>query len=366
MNTMKAAVMRAPGKMVIEEISVPQPRQGEVRVRLVATGLCHTDRTAFSGGVPVPTPIVLGHEGAGVVDAVGEGVTSVEPGDHVVLSIVVSCGVCFQCGHGNLSLCEVGSVVAPGGLMPDGETRLSKDGEEIYSFFCQSSFAEFAVVPVRSVVPIDKGIDLTVASLLACGAGTGYGAVRRRAAMYPGATVAVIGCGGVGLAVVMTARALGASTVIAVDPSAQARELAKKVGADHVLDPNVDRVVAEIHRITERGADFAFDAVGRPGTMEAAFYGVRPGGDVVAIGVDDLSTEMKIDLYSLILQRRVTGTYAGSLVPQVDIPAALALYTQGSLPLDALVTSTCTLEDVPGLFAPETPVAPGRVVIKFD
>jgi Zn-dependent alcohol dehydrogenase len=363
---MKAAVTRAPGEMAIEEITIPEPRFGEVRVRLVATGICHTDRTAFGGGLPVPMPIVLGHEGAGIVDSVGPGVTSVEPGDHVVLSIVVSCGVCRQCGLGNLSLCEVGSAVAPGGLMPDGETRLRKGDEELHSFFCQSSFAEFAIVPIRSVVPISKDVDFSVASLLACGSGTGYGAVRRRAAVYPGATVAVVGCGGVGLSVVMAARAFGASTIIAVDPSEEARRLAGKVGATHTLDSRTARVVAEITGITDGGADFAFDAVGLPGTMETAFYSVRPGGDVVGIGVGDPSTEINIDLYSVLMQKRLTGTYAGSLIPQVDIPAALALYADGRFPLDALVTDTCTLDDVPRLLDPESPVPPGRIIIRFD
>lgn len=363
---MRAAVVREPGRMAIEEIAVPEPGFGEVRVRLVATGICHTDRTALAGGLPVPTPIVLGHEGAGVVDALGPGVTSVEVGDHVVMSIVVSCGTCRQCGLGNLSLCEIGSAVAPGGLMPDFTTRLRKGEEELHSFFCQSSFAEYSVVPVRSVVRIDPGIDLSVAALLSCGAGTGYGAVRRRAGLWPGATVAVVGCGGVGLAVVMTARALGATTIVAIDPSEAARDLALKVGASHTIDARSTRVVSEVTDLTGGGADFGFDAVGLPGTIETAFYSVRAGGDVVGIGVGDPAAEITVDLYSVLMQRRLTGTYAGSLHPQVDIPAALDLHVAGRLPLDALVTDTCRLEDVPALLDPSSPLPPGRMIVRHD
>lgn len=363
---MRAAVLREVGSVAIEEIDRPVPQRGEVLVRLVATGVCHTDRTMVNGGIPAALPLVLGHEGAGVVEEAGPGVDSVRAGDHVVLSIVVSCGDCYQCRLGNLSICEVGSAVSPGGLMLDGTTRLRKGDEELYSLLCQSSLAEYAVVPAQSAVPIRKDVPLTVASLLACGAGTGYGAAVRRAQVSIGASVVVVGCGGVGLAAIMGARVRGATTIIAVDPNPVARELAQKVGATHAYDPTRDRVLREVNALTGRGADFGFDAVGMKGTVELAFQCVRPGGDVVAIGIEDATNEVELDLYSLLMQKRVTGTYAGSLIPRIDIPAALDLFADGRLPLDVLVAETYGLEDVPRLLDPSSTLPPGRAVVSFE
>jgi Zn-dependent alcohol dehydrogenase len=363
---MRAVVMREPGSAAVEEIDQPVPQTGEVLVKLVATGVCHTDKTMVSGGIAASVPLVLGHEGAGIVAAVGPGVTAVEPGDHVVLSIVVSCGACYQCALGNLSICEVGSVMSPGGLMLDGTTRLRRGDEELHSLLCQSSLAEYAVVPASAAVPIAHDIPLRVASLLACGAGTGYGAVVRRTEIFPGASAVVVGCGGVGLASIMAARAQGAAVVIGVDPSPNARKLAERVGATHTLDPARDRVLREVMALTERGADFGFDAVGARGTTALAFQAVRPGGDVVAIGIADATNEVEVDLYGLLMQKRVTGTFGGSLKPRVDIPGALELYRQGRLPLDLLVTEVVGLEDVPRLLDPDTPLPAGRAIVSFE
>lgn len=363
---MRAVVMREPGSAAVEEIDRPVPGTGEVLVRLVATGVCHTDKSMVSGGIAASVPLVLGHEGAGIVEEVGPGVTSVAPGDHVVLSIVVSCGSCYQCALGNLSICEVGSAMSPGGLMLDGTTRLRRGDEELYSLLCQSSLAEYAVVPAGSAVPVPKDVPLRVASLLACGAGTGYGAVVRRADVYPGASVVVVGCGGVGLAAIMAARVKGAATVIGIDPSPEARKLAERVGATHTLDPARDRVLREVTALTERGADFGFDAVGARGTTGLAFQAVRSGGDVVAIGIADATNEVEVDLYGLLMQKRVTGTYGGSLKPRVDIPGALELYRAGRLPLDLLITEVIGLDDVPRLLDPDTPLPPGRAVVSFE
>ncbi|WP_020498668.1 zinc-binding dehydrogenase [Sciscionella marina] len=363
---MRAAVLRDVGEVAIEEIDRPVPKMGEVLVKLAVTGVCHTDKTMAGGGIPAALPLVLGHEGAGVVAEVGPGVDSVQVGDHVVLSIVVSCGTCYQCQLGNLSICEVGSAMSPGGLMLDGTTRLTKGDEDLYSLLGQSSLAEYAVVSARSAVPVRKDVPLAAASLLACGAGTGYGAATRRAQVAIGSSVVVVGCGGVGLAAIMGARVRGATTIIAVDPNPVSRELAEKAGATHAFDPGKDRVLREVNAITGRGADFGFDAVGAQGTVELAFQCVRPGGDVVAIGIDDATNEVELDLYSLLMQKRVTGTFAGSLIPQIDIPAALDLYADGKLPLDVLISETYPLDEVPRLLSPDHPLPPGRAVISFE
>jgi Zn-dependent alcohol dehydrogenase len=363
---MRAVVLRGIGEVAIEEIDRPSPQRGEVLVKMAATGICHTDRSFVSGALPGALPLVLGHEGAGIVVEVGPGVDSVVPGDHVVLSIVVSCGNCYQCVLGNYSICEVGASMSPGGLMLDGTTRLTKGDEELYSLLCQSSLAEFAVVPARSAIAIRRDVPLTVASLLACGAGTGYGAATRRADITIGSSVVVIGCGGVGLAAVMGARVRGATTIVAVDPDPEARKLAELVGATHVLDPTRDRILREVNSLTVRGADVAFDAVGKKGTVELAFQCVRPGGEVVAIGIDDATTEVELDLYSLLMQKKVTGTLAGSLMPSVDIPAALDLFMDGRLPLNLLVSQVFALDDVPRLLNAEERPPPGRSVVVFE
>ncbi|WP_218027336.1 zinc-binding dehydrogenase [Nocardia vaccinii] len=339
---------------------------GEVLVRLKATGICHTDKSFVAGGIPAPVPMVMGHEGAGVVEEVGEGAQSVV-GDHVVLSIVASCGTCYQCSLGNRSICEVGAVMSPGGLMLDGTTRLTKDQEDLHSLLCQSSLAEYAVVPATSAVAFDNEIPFQIASLLACGAGTGFGAVTNRTVVFPGASAVVIGCGGVGLSSIMALRVQGATTIIGIDPSAEARALAEKVGATHTIDPTATRALREIGALTDgRGADFAYDAAGVEGSTMLGFQAVRPGGDVVTIGIADATTEVTVDLYSLLMQKRLSGTFAGSLRPQIDIPGALALYKQGRLPLDLLITETVGLDDAPRLLDPDVHLPAGRAVVLFD
>jgi Zn-dependent alcohol dehydrogenase len=348
---MKAAVVRSPGELTIEEIDAPAaPKAGEVLVRMVATGICHTDLSLLRGNIPVPLPLVLGHEGAGVVEAVGDGVTNVSMGDHVVVSIVVSCGQCYQCNIGNLPLCEIGSQVAFGGTMLDGTTRLSANGEDLYHIFCQSSFAEYAVVPARSAVPVSKDVPLDKISILGCGASTGIGAVLRRARVPGGSSVVVVGSGGVGLSAIMGAKAAGASRIIAADINDTALERAKSLGATHTVNTSRSDLVGSVIGITERGADFAFDAVGTSETLESAFQAVRPGGEVVAIGLTHIANTVNIDMFSLLLQKRLTGTYAGSISPQADIPPMVELFQQGRLPLDELVSAGYKLDELPQAF----------------
>lgn len=363
---MKAAVVRAPGELSIEQIDDPAPPgPGEVLIRLVATGVCHTDLSFLRGNVPVPLPAVLGHEGAGVVEAVGPGVDTPAVGDHVVVSIVVSCGACYQCLIGNLPLCETGSQVAFGGTMMDGTTRLSANGEDLYHVFCQSTFAEYAVVPARSAVPVAKDVPLDKISVLGCGASTGIGAVIRRAAVPSGSSVLIVGSGGVGLAAIMGAKAAGASTIIAADINAAALERARTLGATHSVDTTANDLVSSVLNITTRGADFAFDAVGTPDTLESAFQGVRPGGEVVAIGLMHLAHTVNIDIFSLLLQKRLTGTYAGSINPQIDIPPMVDLFQQGRLPLDQLVSASYKLDDLPQAFEDMEAGRIGRGVVLF-
>ena len=347
---MRALVSRGPNMMAVEELPEPEPRAGEVKVRLVATGICHTDLSVLQGHLPSPRPIVLGHEGAGVVESVGSGVESVAPGDHVICSIITTCGGCFQCFAGEPALCE--KAVAFGGTMLDGTTRLSSNGEDVFTLFCQGTLAEFAVVPVSAVVRVPKDAPLDVLAGLGCAFSTGLGAAMVRANVRPGSTAVVIGAGGVGLATMMGAKAMGAARVIAVDLAAHKGERAVSLDiADATLVGTGDDVVSAVLELTEgRGADYAFDAVGAPGTLETALRSVRPGGLAVAIGVMDATVTATFDLFSFLMHKRLTGTYAGSIVPQRDIPMFVDLYQKGRLPLDSLVDARFSLDEAPKAF----------------
>ncbi len=364
---MKAAVVREIGKIAVEELDRPEPGPGEVLVRVAAAGVCHTDVTALAGGLPVPRPAVLGHEGAGVVEAVGAGVSTVAPGDHVVLSITYGCGACFQCQQSAFGLCEVGTPHLLNGTMPDGTRRLRRGSEDVATFLFQSSFAEYAVVPAACAVKIRPDAPLDAAALLACGASTGYGAVVRRARVTPGSSVLVIGAGGVGLSVVMAARLAGATKIIVSDMSEAALALAVDLGATHavdVSDPDVN-VIDEATRITGRGVDYAFDAVGAEGTLESAFHSTRNGGEVVAIGASNLMLTVTVPLFSLIYQKRLTGTNNGSIRPHVDIPAALDAFMTGRFPLDRLVTRRYDIDEIDTALG-DAAGKPGRGVVVFN
>src|SRR5882757_1739570 len=362
---MKAAVVREAGKVSVEEIDVPQPGPRQVLVRMAAVGICHSDVTALNQLVPFPLPLVLGHEGAGVVEAVGPAVTNVQVGDHVVLSITDGCGLCFQCQRGAFGLCEISAPHQYAGRLSDGSTALSKGAEALHTFLFQASFAEFALVTEQCAVRVRKDAPLDVASLLACGFSTGYGAVVRRAQVQPGATVLVIGLGGVGLAVAMTAKLAGASTIIGIDRSPQACDLAASLGVTNpiVVDESTD-VLAQVQSLTGRGVDHAFDVVGTSDTINLAWSALRPGGEAVSIGLLDPTAAATVPLFTLFSEKRLTGTTNGSIRPHVDIPAALDLFMHGRLPLDALITRRYALDDIGSALA-DVGRLPGRGVVVF-
>ena len=362
---MKAAVLRNVDELAIEEIDVPEPAAGEVLVRTVASGVCHTDLSLLRGLFPVPTPMVLGHEGAGIVEQVGAGVTGVDEGDAVVLSMMVACGACRACLRGEPAICERGMGTAMSGMMPDGTRRLRRGDQSYASCFCQSSLAEYAVAPARAVVPIRKDAPLDVVAVLGCGAMTGIGAVTRRARVQPGASVLVIGAGGVGLSSIMAARAVGATTIIAVDIVDEKLELAKDLGATHTVNSKSENVPAAVQQITDLGVDHAFDAVGATGTLDVAFQSLRPGGEAIAIGAASITNVCTVDIYSLLLEKRLTGTYGGSIVPRIDIPAAVDLFMDGRLPLDRLVSHRYTLDRLAEVFDDMEAGRVGKAVVTF-
>ena len=282
---MKAAVVHAPNQdMVIEDVELEEPRVGEVLVRLVATGVCHTDLTAFRGNRPLKGPTILGHEGAGIVEAVGPGVTTTAVGDHVILSAVPRCGKCAACVVGQPQLCRAAAAIIFGGTLLDGTTRLRLRGEPAYHFFAQSSFAERAVVPEGAVVPIPADVPLEVVAPLACGVGTGLGAVLNAARVQLGESVVVLGCGGVGLSGVLAADLAHAGMIVAVDLVAEKLELARSLGATHTINAAAEDPVARVRELTGFGATHVFEFVGSPRTQEQMISMIAPGGHGYVVG----------------------------------------------------------------------------------
>ena len=312
---------------------------------MVATGVCGSDLSIFQGHLPSPLPIVLGHEGAGIVEEVGPGVRALAPGDAVVCSIIAGCGLCAACARGEPTLCE--RIAFYTGKMMDGTTRLCCRGEAIHTLSYQGSFAEHAIVPEVCAIKVRSDAPLDRVAGLACGVSTGLGAAMVRAPVEPGSTVVVIGVGGVGLSVLMGAKLRGATTLVAVDRVARKLEKAESMElATHCIDASRDDVVEAVREITHgRGADSAFDAVGADGTLETAVEVLRPGGTAVAIGVSGGGT-IKLDPALLMRQRWVTGTYGGSIVPRHHIPEFVDLYMTGRLDLDALMDAHYSLDQI--------------------
>ena len=343
---MKAAVLREIGRVEVEEIDDPTPRAGEVKLRMVAAGVCGTELSLLHGHLAFPLPIVLGHEGAGIVVETGPGVHELAVGDRVVCTIVPSCGRCAMCEIGETALCS--ETVIGSGRMLDGTTRLSKRGEPIHSLSYQSSFAEFAVVPERVAVRVRADAPLERLCGLACGVSTGLGAALLRADVKQGESALVIGAGGVGLSTLMGARLRGAALRIAVDVLPGKLEKALATGlATHAIDSSREPVAPAVRALTQgRGADHAFDAVGAPGTLEVALEATRPGGTCVVIGHARGVVLATIDTTRLLRQRWLTGTFGGSIVAKRDIPYFVDLYMNGELDLDALFDAEYPLDDV--------------------
>ncbi|GAA4225686.1 MULTISPECIES: alcohol dehydrogenase catalytic domain-containing protein [Streptosporangium] len=347
---MRAAVFLSADQPVrVEDVELAAPGPGEVRVKIAAAGVCGSDLHVRRGEWDVPAPLVMGHEGSGIVTALGQGVTSLAEGDHVVLSWVAPCGQCRYCRAGHEARCQVAAnVVAPGGVLQDGTSRLSRGGEKIYHYLGVSSFAEEAVVPASGAIKVREDAPLDTIALVGCAVATGVGAVTNTAAVVPGSTVAVIGCGGVGLSVVQGARLAGAERIIVIDPRAEKTALAVMLGAtDQISGPGVDAVEA-IRDLLPDGVDYAFDAVGAQATIESAIKVLGLGGAAVAVGLPPKGTAARFD--PLVLgeaDQRILGSNYGSVRPAVDIPALVDRYMDGHLQLDQLVSRRASLDEAP-------------------
>jgi S-(hydroxymethyl)glutathione dehydrogenase/alcohol dehydrogenase len=364
----KAAVcFEAHAPVRVAEVSLDPPQADEVRVRIAAAGVCHSDYSVVTGVMPTRLPCVLGHEGAGVVEEVGPGVAHVRPGDRVVLSWVAQCGRCFYCRAGQPHLCALGGRINLNFRMPDGSTRLRHEGAELQAFSALGALAEQVVAPAPSVVRLPDDAPLAKAALLGCAVMTGFGAVMNTAQVAAGSAVAVFGAGGVGLNVMQAAAVAGAEVVVAVDVSAPRLALARTLGATHTIDASTHDAPAGIRELTQgRGADYAFEAVGRRQSIESALAATRRGGTCVVIGIGARDETVALSTYFLpVLGKRLLGCWYGGADVHRDLPRLLDLYRAGTLKLDELVGRTYGLDQVNNAFADMAAGVAGRGVVLF-
>lgn len=341
MTTTTAAVVESGGaQFTLSTIDLDDPRPDEVRVKMVATGLCHTDLGVASGALPFPLPGVLGHEGAGIVEAIGANITRVEPGDHVLLSFT-SCGHCGNCRDGHPAYCGTWLPLnLIGGSRPDGSSPLHRDGASIGGhFFGQSSFAQHAVVDERSLVKVDADVALDLLAPLGCGVQTGVGAVWNVLEPRPGHTIAVTGAGAVGLSAIMAATLTPASTIIAVDRVADRLSLATELGATHTINAAEQDTAAALSEITQgAGVDGVVETTGNVGVLRTAVDALAPRGTAVIVGAPAFGTEVSLDVNAMIPGRKVVGLTLGDSETQTLIPVLVDLVRRGRLPLDRLIT----------------------------
>jgi S-(hydroxymethyl)glutathione dehydrogenase/alcohol dehydrogenase len=361
---MRAAVLEtSPGQLVVHgDVEHDAPGPHEVLVRVAACGLCHSDLHFMEGLYPTPLPTVLGHECAGVVEAVGRDVTYCRPGDHVIACLSAYCGQCTECLTGRLFLCSGRQTID---RRPGEAPRLSRQGEVVHQFTRLSGLAEAILVHENALVTISPDMPLDRAALIGCGVTTGVGAVFRTAAVEPGATVAVIGCGGIGLNVVQGARIAGALRVIAIDLNPAKLEMAQAFGATDVIDASSVDPVAAVREITKGGAEFSFEAIGSKTATEQAFRMIRPGGTATVIGMIPVGTKIEIHGPDLLQAKRLQGSMMGSNRFRVDMPRYVELYLQGRLKLDELVSARIPLEQVNEGFAAMKAGSVARSVVVF-
>jgi len=361
---MKAVVVDDVNDYSIQSVELDPPRHGEVLVRMKATGVCHSDLSIINGTIAWPYPTVIGHEGAGVVEQIGDAVTNVAVGDHVAMSFVPNCGECFYCQNHEPYLC---TVTQADGMLLDGTTRVHRNGERVAVMTYLGNMAEYAVVPSVCVVSIDKSFDFKAAALVGCGVTTGVGAVLNTARVEANSTVAVFGCGGVGLNVIQGARIVGAARIIAVDLSTEKMQIARQFGATDTIAPG-SNAVKEIHNLTDGiGADYAFEVVGNNKLVEACIKSVRKNGTAVLVGIGSAKEKFSVNCTVIpYMAKTIKGCMYGSCNFKVDFPRYLNLYQQGVLDLDRLITRTYTIDEAKQAFTDLEKGINARGVIVFD
>ena len=362
----KAAVLyEQKSPMIIEDVELDDPKAGEVLVKIGAAGICRSDRHYMHGDAPTLLPVVLGHEGAGTVEAVGPGVTSVRPGQQVILSFVSSCGRCKSCLTGNAHLCD--AHAAAGAFMFDGTTRLHKGDTRIHHFGKTACFSEHSVMPEAAVVPIDTPIGMDIAAMIGCCVPTGVGAVISSAKVKPGSTVAVVGCGGVGLNVIMGAAISSASKIIAVDIRESQLEFAMKFGATHTVNASDKDPVAQVKELTDgKGVDYAFEVFGSADTTKASYDMTAKSGTVTVVGIAPVGAEAGINAVDMVRnEKTMRGTYYGSTQAAVDMPKLVDMYLSKKLSLDDLVVRHYSLDQINEAYDDMDNGEVGRGIVMF-
>ena len=346
---MRAAVLESPGSpMKIAEIEIENPGPGQIRVAVKYCGCCHSDLSIAEGVFPAPTPIVLGHEASGIVDAVGPGIDHLVPGDHVVLTPCPPCGSCYWCVRGEASNCVDTSAIMTN-QFPDGRTGLSRGGEVVYRGLGMAGFAEYVLVQKNGAVKIDSEVPLEVACVVGCAVQTGVGAVLNTARVTEGASVLVLGLGGIGLSVVQGARLAGATRIIVSDPGAARREAAGALGATDLIDPTQEDMIVKAQTQTGGiGVDYAFECAGHSELITQAVTATRNGGSIVCVGAPPIDHNITLGPASLFVlsAKRLMGTLLGSCNSLREIPRMIGLYQSGRLDLEALITARRPLDEI--------------------
>jgi alcohol dehydrogenase len=333
--------------LTIETLDLAPPGPGEVLIKVAAAGLCHSDLSVINGDRPRPMPMALGHEAAGIVEELGEGVTDLKIGDHVVVVFVPSCGHCAPCAEGRPALCEPGAAANGAGTLLSGARRISHVGQPMNHHLGCSVFADHATVSRRSLVKIDPTVPLDEAALFGCAVLTGVGAVVNTARVQAGASVAVIGLGGVGLAALLGAHASGARQIIAVDLAEDKLVQARELGATHTVNAGQPDAMEQIRELSGGGVEFAFEFAGSIRALDLAYRITRRGGTTVTAGLPPSTAAWPLAAVSLVAEERtLKGSYIGTCVPSRDVPRYIALYQQGRLPVDKLLTGRLALADI--------------------
>ena len=363
---MKAAVLREHNKpLEIEDVEVSKPSPREVLVRPVAAGVCHSDLHFMDGSYPYMLPTILGHESAGVVEEVGSDVTYVKKGDHVITCLSAFCGHCPKCLTGHLSICDKKNET-PIIRAPEEEPRLHQNGESIHQFLNLSSFAELMLIHEHALVKIREDMPMDRAALIGCSTTTGVGAVFHTAGVEPGSKVAVLGCGGVGLAAINGAAIAGAGMVIAVDMLDEKLEMAKSVGATHTVNASSGNAVGEVTELTQGGCDYTFEAIGLKATAEQAFQMLQNGGTATVIGMIPVGTMVELHGVDFLMEKKIQGSNMGSNRFRVDMPRFVDFYLNGKLHLDQMISKHIQLNDVNAALEALKTGQEARHVIMFD
>ena len=348
----QAAVVREIGKLTIEQVELDPPQADEILVRVRAAGVCHSDLHTYRGELRAVPPLVLGHEGAGIVEEAGSNVTQVRPGDRVLVNWLPACKTCPTCLSGRYNLCERLPGTTFQALLPDGTCRLrTLDGMVLKHYLSSATMSEYIVIHQAGAIPFPDDVPFEVAAIIGCAVATGVGAVINTARARAGLPAAVIGCGGVGLSAIQGCRLAGCHPIIAVDVMDSKLEFARQMGASHTVNSRETDVTQALRALARGGPEYVFDSVGSGATIPQALQAVRPGGTVVVMGLHAAKTEVPISPGTLVMQnKRLLGSFVGSIRPHLDLPMLVELYRADKLDLDALITKRYPLEDLPQAF----------------